>query len=173
MIFFNFIMWFFLLKLRSISKFQYKTWLSILPLCSGIHNLLLVWQVWAWRAIFQKWWILSKSVTSNKKTSIPQIWHNWNLMCFTHKKLRMSRPSIWYELQVSGQNGEFLVIFFPKGMILVSMDRKRPILPIFGRWLQKIVIFFVKISTLKWSAYPSSPFWYQLQVDRQCGSVVA
>ena len=81
---------------------------------------------------------------STTKNSIPQIWHNWNLTCFTHKKMSMSRPSIWYRLRVSGQNGEILVIFSPKGTSLVNRAWKRLILPIFGRRLQKIVIFFLQ-----------------------------
>ena len=163
----------FLLKLRSISKFQYKTWLSMLPLRSGIHNLLVVWQVWAWRAIFQKWWILSKSVTSNKKHQflkfdIIGIWCALHIKNCAWVDLRfgMSYKSVaktvnfwWFFSQMEC----FWSAWTEKGQFYQFLDVD----------YKKLCVFFVKISTLKWSAYPSSPFWYQLQVDRQCGSVVA
>ena len=99
------------------------------------------------------------------------------MTCFTQKKLSMSRPSIWYKLWVSGQNGEFLAIFFPRGTSLVNRAQKRLILPIFWCGLRVLItknlIFFSKISKLKWSAYCSSSFCYQLKVDRQRGSVMA
>ena len=75
------------------AKFQYKKWLSILPLGSSLQNLLVVWQVGTWHIIFRKRRISSKSVNSYKNLSIPQ---NWHLTCFTQKKLSMIRPSIWY-----------------------------------------------------------------------------
>ena len=135
----------------------------MLPLRSGMQNL------WSDRfghdTSFPESCGFCQNLSLLTKISIPKNWHNGNLTYFTHKKSSMSRPLIWYKLQVIGQNSEFLVNFSLKGMRLDNFTN-------FRAKITKNCDFFLKISTLKCSAYPSTLFWHQPQVDRQRGSVM-
>ena len=67
-----------------------------------------------------------------------------------------------------------MVIFFKKNAKKLWFSQKFPILLIcrFVNW-KKLRYFSSKISTLNWSAYPSSSFWYKLQGNGQHSSAVA
>ena len=80
------------------------------------------------------------------------------------------RFGISYKLVANTVN--FWQIFLHEDWIWSAGPKKRSFCQFLVVNWKKMWNFFFKISTLRMSAYPSSPFRYQLQVDRQPSSGV-